>query len=428
MSTPMPFIRRALLAALAVPACIPSIVVGDSPQDETDGTTATSLTTTTEAPTTDEAPTTGGTAPLPSVCGDGLVGPGEICDDGNDEPNDGCDAACTRTGRVDWHVEPEGVHGVADMVVAATGRILVSCWDGDESLLLTLAPDGAELARQVVPISGEMALAADGRLYIGSIEGQLHAFSPTGQPLWHFEATLPADVNDGIVGLTILDDALYAASNEAGAALTGYRVALRRHDLASGAVAWETRTPDDVDAFGEALAVLGEDLVVVGHVTNNGKPLFAEFTRDGELLGSEREGVVRPWTAAVTAAGEIVMAGFGPELPAFAVSRLAPDQSELFTIQEADTPGSMPLDIAVGPGQQIAAVGWDISDSSAVVRTLDSGGASVWTSVFSPLVEHEDCAVAAAYGPDFLAVAGHERPEIEGQGAVRMWVRRFALD
>ncbi len=34
-----------------------------------------------------------GGAPL-SVCGDGFVGAGETCDDGNTVPNDGCDAAC----------------------------------------------------------------------------------------------------------------------------------------------------------------------------------------------------------------------------------------------------------------------------------------------------------------------------------------------
>ncbi|WP_434418030.1 hypothetical protein [Nannocystis pusilla] len=80
----------------------------DSPAVETDAgpTGATGSDTTTGEPsatTTGEPPTTGGpTVPTsggedtdgPAVCGDGVVGGGEACDDGNDTPDDACTNDC----------------------------------------------------------------------------------------------------------------------------------------------------------------------------------------------------------------------------------------------------------------------------------------------------------------------------------------------
>jgi cysteine-rich repeat protein len=69
----------------------------------TPSTTATTTTTTvtigpTTTTTSDTSPTTTTTTTLPMGCGDGMPDEGEECDDGNQDPNDGCTNACTICG------------------------------------------------------------------------------------------------------------------------------------------------------------------------------------------------------------------------------------------------------------------------------------------------------------------------------------------
>ena len=60
-----------------------------------------------------------------SFCGDGIVDPGEACDDGNDAQADGCNIDCTVSGSVLWTVQlPESL-GVSKIHFDAKGHILL---------------------------------------------------------------------------------------------------------------------------------------------------------------------------------------------------------------------------------------------------------------------------------------------------------------
>ena len=108
MAAAIRFVLATLVAAAAAPGChTAGCLDGDlacaalTDMHATTGSTSSSSTapmTTTETPTTGttETPTTG-TTEAPAVCGDGVVDPGEACDDGNDDDLDACKSDCTPT-------------------------------------------------------------------------------------------------------------------------------------------------------------------------------------------------------------------------------------------------------------------------------------------------------------------------------------------
>lgn len=51
---------------------------------------------------------------VPETCGDGVVDPGEDCDDGNAVDGDGCNTDCGASGRVLWSYSLDGGHGQND--------------------------------------------------------------------------------------------------------------------------------------------------------------------------------------------------------------------------------------------------------------------------------------------------------------------------
>lgn len=423
----MSFVARSpALAVLFLAACIPSIVVGDNPQDEPD--TTTGLTTT----TTGDLPTTTDQVPVPAGCGDGLVDPGEACDDANDEPNDGCDRACQPSGRVEWTVVPSHGFVAEDLALDPAGRILLSGPGADEPVLLALAVDGTELWRKPMSGTGRLAVDPSGRIFLGTQSGTVHAVGPTTADLWDFTAEVPEGVHQVVIGIDATEDAVYTGTLEAE---TSVRLTVRRHDPATGAVVWETRTPADISAIAEDLAVAGDRVIAVGRTfdpeDDPNEPMLVVFDTAGALLSIELDDtIVRPWASvAAMDDGGMVIAGssVGDD---FILRRLGPDRLEQWTHAPAGTSGSRPQRVAVGPGERIAVVGFDAPDNFAsVVRLHDGTGAIRWTSTFaSPLDSEKDLAVAAAFGLDHIIVAGRTETVIDGVPTYHGWVRRFALD
>jgi len=417
LSIPASPTRAALLLTLAASACIPSIVVGDSPQDESgdEGTTALSTSTTADAPTTSGAP-------VPGECGDGVVNLGEACDDGNDEPNDGCDLACHASGRVEWTVEPTGF-SASDLAIDPAGRILLSGWDDSGPLLLALGPDGTELWRKPAPAAGELAVHATGQIFIGSTTGPVHALTANHKPLWDFAPDPPEGIFEVVIGLDVSSDAVYV-----GTLGSDSRLVVRRHDITTGAVVWETPSPAFA-TLAEDLAVVGDRVVVVGQTqdeNHDARPMLAVLDTAGALLTLEPEDpVVRPWVAAAAVGdGDLVIVGLGPE-PGGIVRRLGPDGGEKWTTFP-ETSGNSIERVVTGPGERIAAFGRNQPASSAsLVHLYDGAGAPLWSSTFAnPLDSEQDVAVAGAFGPDYLVVAGR----ISTDASSQTWIRRFALD
>jgi cysteine-rich repeat protein len=130
--------RRLVLLLAVLPGCSPSSPVTTSGSGGTTGAEASSSSSTTDEPSVDETGTSSGgcvdgmpgcpctpeggcdegsacaegeCVPLTDACGDGIVDPGEDCDDGNLTDADGCNTDCRPSGSLRWMVEdqpPEG--------------------------------------------------------------------------------------------------------------------------------------------------------------------------------------------------------------------------------------------------------------------------------------------------------------------------------
>ncbi|PCC74846.1 Myxococcus cysteine-rich repeat-containing protein [Nannocystis exedens] len=416
--------HHAPLAFLVHLACIPSIVVGDAPQD---GSTTPAPDLTTSGATGGDAPTTTTGEPVPGVCGDGVINLDEVCDDGNDEPNDGCDEACTRTGRVVWTFEPAGSFAIADIAFAPNGLLLIVGFD-DEPRLLALSPDGEELWRKPVPGAGELAVDPAGRIFIGSGEF-IHAFSPDLKVLWSVDPEEEIEIGL-VVGLDVRGDGVYAGSLES----ADQRLVVRRHDIATGAVVWETRTPQGSTILAEDMAVVGDRAFVVGrlkHADLVERSMLAIFDREsGALLSLELDDpVLRSWvSAAAIGDGDLVIAGAGLDADV-ALRRFDPALEERWTILTVDDLATTPAHMAVGPNEHIAVVGrfWP-EERPAHVHLYDGAGAPLWLSKFEHAQDERGNAVAAAFGADFLAVAGNVHSGPDHAPLMRAWIRRFAID
>ncbi|MCY0987245.1 hypothetical protein OV203_08930 [Nannocystis sp. ILAH1] len=132
-------------------------------------------------------------------------------------------------------------------------------------------------------------------------------------------------------------------------------------------------------------------------------------------------------TAASPGAGGLLLANFGAD-PEVLLQRRGPDFAALWSVPSSDTFASVHL--AAGPDERIALTGMDPSDHHrSAVHLYDGGGVLRWSSEFVlPNPELSDLPAAAAFGPDFLVVAGSVLDEVEDATHGRMWVRRLALD
>jgi cysteine-rich repeat protein len=63
------------------------------------------------------------------MCGDGVVDRSEVCDDGDDDPDDGCNVACERTAVVEWTYTYDGANSGQDYAEAVAidpaGRVII---------------------------------------------------------------------------------------------------------------------------------------------------------------------------------------------------------------------------------------------------------------------------------------------------------------
>jgi cysteine-rich repeat protein len=157
---------------------------------------------------TTQDPTSGGDTGPTAMCGDGIVDGDEVCDDGNDDPGDGCAPGCVD--EPGWVVS----HHVSDTVnaqftaidLAEDGSVvvagaelellgdavtgLVARYDAEGTLLgrSPLALDVATYPREVVDIGGGDALvvvATGPEFYSPASQVQLLRISPgASQPSW----------------------------------------------------------------------------------------------------------------------------------------------------------------------------------------------------------------------------------------------------
>lgn len=404
-------------ALLVLAGCQVPIHVGDNPLEESASSGGGSEDSGGE-------PTGGEDAPV--VCGDGVVGAGEVCDDGNDEAEDGCDAACARTGNVQWSYTPTAPLGISDVAVDGDGRVILA----GPGRVLALGPDGEELwEREVVDADAFMQVVVDSsrRIYLGSGVGVVYGLDPEGHELWREGEVLPAG-GRGISGIAVTDDTFYSLVNE-GTHTEEQRIVLRTHDRDTGEIASSVGSPPGTPALGYGLAVSGSRVVAVGFGSGDAEPpltvqaMVAVFDLAGAPVSFDLGEVPgQHWdSVAATSDGGFVLTGAGPE-PIILVRRLDAQLQLKWTRSEDAFFGTWALEIASGPGEALAIAGnGHLEVNAAFVRRYSGAGEPVWTSAFmSPQPPADDSADALAFGPDFLVALGH--------ADAGPWVRRFAID
>ncbi|MFZ6179970.1 hypothetical protein [Nannocystis pusilla] len=460
------------LVALTLSACIPSIVVGDNPQDDSSS-TATGGGTPTGAPTGGDTPTgasTGGDAPtgttsepLPGVCGDGVVDAGEACDDGDADLDDGCAPDCTRVGVPLWTHTFDGPASLLDRASAVAfhpdGRVVVvgSVFVEAEvraGLVLMLDASGAEVWKKLLPAqpgkqTSLYAVTIDdaGTIYAaGATIGldqsiDIHAFDPAGGELWTFQEPSPPDgagLSTSISELAVTADALFSSGFELvgpeGIALVG-----RRHQKDGGAVVWRTTTTGGApQADGVGLAVAGGNVVVVGHTFGfdepGARPIRAVFDETGGLQAVTVEAVTGAYgdVAAIGAGGDVVLVGFDEEddVRRLVVRRLGPDGAEVWSqIDPLGVHGIEASGVAVGAGEEIVVTGSFPSSEHGidmVTARFRGDGNLVWAATYDNEEAHAgDWAEKPAFGPDFVVVVGQQDTLTRDYDG---WVRAYASE
>ncbi|HEY0133810.1 MAG TPA: PQQ-binding-like beta-propeller repeat protein, partial [Nannocystis sp.] len=370
-----------------------------------------------DPPDSSGAPTGG--PPAPGVCGDGVVHDGEACDDGNDVPDDGCDAICAKTAALEWSYAPIDVPFANDLTVGPEGRIVVV---GD-GIVIALEPDGSEVWRKTMPVESHafnsVEIDEQGTIYVAGEVGTMHALAPNGDELWNLA------METGFQAIALGHGALYSVDLDA----PSDRLIVRRHDRSTGAVQWATQSPEGISTYPYGMAVVGPNIIVAGMALiglgSPTQPLLAVYDDSGVeqsfTLGAD-EG--RRWTAVTAADDGFVLAGFGPEAD-IVLSRLDAGLVPQWTVYDEGAFGTQANSVASGAGGDLVIAAHDLAERAGLVRRFDAAGATVWTAVFPEDGGHTQYPNTAAFGPDFIVVLGNAW---SGGGPHGMWVRRFALN
>lgn len=295
-----------------------------------------------------------------TTCGDGIVDPGEDCDDGNDEDADGCNLDCTESGSQLWEYEFLAGFEGRRVAVGPDDRIHVLGLEGTQLVHVLLNPDGVVAEINVIDVAVEVpsgatevdriidgfGLSLEGGLVFSltnaffdegqfvSVEYQLHSLEPAWVQTRTEGGPYVFDVAaDGrIVGMR---DGFFDLSPGGDAIVTGeYVNAYLVAPLAAGAVfaskdvtgfdgngniTWTSTWPSGKLTGLQGLAQMpGGDVIAIGQAGENlleaSQLRLARYTSDGSevstwLWPDEPEDAGTAYDAlAVTAEGHIAFA------------------------------------------------------------------------------------------------------------------------
>jgi cysteine-rich repeat protein len=425
---------------------------------------------TTEAPTTsgttapDEPSTSTGPTPDP-ICGNGFVEGDEPCDDGNDEPDDGCNALCERTGVPLWTVSWDSGAKKDDTGVGlardADGNLYIAgSVEGDDNrsdaVVRKLDPaDGAELQQFV--FAGELgfddtargvAVGEDGSVVLVGIEtivdegrgqGFARKFDADGATLWtHTEAPMYEEGSEVVLAVAVDADAVYIAG-AAEIEKDVYEGFVRRLDPDDGTPVW-TVTIEEISAFAwQGLAVTPDGEVVHAAATrpafdDPATPRLARYTPGGDEVWLETDfdggkpGLLRG--VAAHPDGDLAVVGStynNATNDDFMVLRVSGD-GELIWRDVVD----LKLD-----SDYVIAAAWAASgdlyvggygyvqtqQSNMWIRRYTGDGEPWWTSVYNDEIDLYDTVNGVVVLDDRVVVAGSEN--VLGSGA-NQWIRAYA--
>ena len=238
----------------------------------------------TAEPTTGAEPSTGDTddTSFKPVCGDGVLAGDEICDDGNLEPEDGCDA-CMPAITVMWDRFIDGPLHHYDLVLSVAtnpmGEVFAVGYekDDDESTDLTVRKftvDGRLSWEQTLAGSmggsdyaNDVAATPDGgAVVVGVLDftSWVRRYGPAGEVIWTNTEADPMAVVSPARGVVTEGDAVFVVANQY--IEPAFQVSLRRLDLADGATAWQQAyiAENDLSANAYAITLAGDTLLVAG--------------------------------------------------------------------------------------------------------------------------------------------------------------------
>lgn len=216
------------------------------------------------------------------TCGDGVVEPGEGCDDANADDEDGCTSQCER---------PPVVASVASEVISIETTAVV---DGDGSVLVVttfpearlqrLAADGQVIASQPIGLPDEVELRPLALLVGNDIVLVGRDPARLGGGVWRFESDLtPVSFEAAPLGQNYLsadlapDGGLVVAWYVSGGNLT----TIERQDP-QGVPVWSTvANPDDKISVWRIAAASGTSVFAVGGIGGLGDGAVMHVTPDG---------------------------------------------------------------------------------------------------------------------------------------------------
>ncbi len=425
------------------------------------GGTSSSTTTPTGSPTGIDETTSADETAAEAVCGDGVIGPGETCDDGNAADGDGCSASCQdEPCTLEWSVaDPIGSWGSASVftpTVLSNDQLVIAHWYGegapvDSRISWVSATDGALLSTLELSLTPEQdfpqSLAVDpgGDVFLGSTDyaittAQVRRVSPDGTEHWAFER--PEETFVGGLALTpagelVMTTTAYLASDQ-------WDVMVRALDPTTGSELWSNtfggRPEPDGGALDLSLGLVVDELgrTFVAHtdaidqdmagawviaLAPDGDPVPLWHEPIWELLGAD----LLAWRLALGPDGLLVALVRAESSPQFWVIGIDADTGEVqWVVAENDlsiltgfTTGLL-LDVS-DERVLVAGFGGEETPAGLVPRTfvlgLDLDGDVVCTNILVAEDTHVSLPYGIAAAPDgAFYLTGYRHPiDIPGE-------------
>ncbi|MEM6994910.1 MAG: hypothetical protein AAF721_30640 [Myxococcota bacterium] len=389
-------------------------------------------------------------------CGNGIVEPGEDCDDDNDVDGDGCNTDCTESGTVLWDVVHPELGSVArGVAVGPTGNIAVAGGrvenEQSDVLVLLYDPEGvAQWQRTFAsPADGEdegrqATFDGEGNLYVTAfvtmneeqppqnVNAWTRQYDPRGSTGWTEIYNGPNNGPDRPLDVAWREgEVIVAGSSSADVWVRGYATR-------DGQPRWTWSTPIVRSMFDgvSSIAVTQDRVYVAGELDNADRgrdAWFAQLDVVGDPATADWIEIVDPGGVGrdtalgidVAPDGGLVVGGRRNELAW--IARYTADGT--FEWERFDDTLQAPTDVrgvAVDATGQIVAVGYETDPEQgedAFVTKYDADGTMVWTRRYDGPAGGTDRARAVAVGLDrTIAVSGFT-DAVDGR---RMWVRKYA--
>lgn len=301
---------------------------------------------TTGTPTTGEPTTTGddttgdGTTAAPEpVCGNGFPEADEVCDDGNDDPDDGCNKQCERTGVPLWTVSWDAGLGKdnssAAVALDADGNIYIAASqrsesEADDVVVRKLDKTGKQLERwdyggPLEQNASDIVLEPDGSFYIAGLEevvetmyqATVRKYDPSGKEVWSFTRQSPlADGDASAIGIAVNADGVYVAGVEHVTDKQTYQTFLERLDADTGVSDWKTIRADAPNFSAVDVAVAPDKSVYLASTLRAGQdrnPTLSRYSAAGdEVFAKTYKTTLGGYSSAVAVSGDgsVAIAGF----------------------------------------------------------------------------------------------------------------------